>query len=234
MVRAGRLPRMVRREEAERAAKPRGEVVRCTSPAGASPVPVGAGAPGSRPQVSGREAVAQAGRQEPLRREQERGPQHEVKPAASTEKQSGSRAAHVTAKATPAARESGCVTGSGGIRGAARVQGGVWHTRGPSARPTSGRGESHKPSAKTAAAQRESEGIVVPTMDRQKNLSGGRGPCGGHVVNGGKREGMVGQGCRSNHPGGQGPDDKVRRLQRRLGASRDRRQAVCGKSACTV
>ena len=56
-------------------------------------------------------------------------------------------------------------------------------------------------------------------MGRQNNLSGGKGPCGGHVVNGGKREGMVGQGCRSNHPGGQGPDDKVRRLQRRLGAA---------------
>src|SRR5262245_53583681 len=79
----------------------------CTDLAGGSPVPVSAGAPGSRPQPSGGDPFGRAGRREPLRREQARGPQHEVKPAASSERQSGSRAAHVTAKATVDAQEPG-------------------------------------------------------------------------------------------------------------------------------
>src|SRR3954447_15457155 len=100
---------MVRRDEVVREPRPRGEgtVSRCTSPAGESPVPVGAGAPGSRSQARGEIPVARAGRQEALRREQERGPQHEVKPAASSEKQWGSRAAHFTAKAMTDAIQSG-------------------------------------------------------------------------------------------------------------------------------
>ena len=59
--------------------------------------------------------MAQAGCHKPLRREQARGPQHQVKPAASTNLQSGSRAAHVTAKAKSVARnsEEAGATGSG-------------------------------------------------------------------------------------------------------------------------
>src|SRR5215208_916099 len=120
---------MVRRE----ADRPRGGEAgvvcssSCARPAGESPVPVSAGAPGSRPPVErGETFVAEAGRQEPLRREQERGPQHEVKPAASTESPRGSRAAHVTAKAKSAPQRSGeeRAAGSPGVWGAARVQGG--------------------------------------------------------------------------------------------------------------
>jgi hypothetical protein len=39
----------------------------CIDPAGESPVPVSAGAPGSRPQAQGEIPVSRAGRQEPLR-----------------------------------------------------------------------------------------------------------------------------------------------------------------------
>jgi RNA-directed DNA polymerase len=53
-------------------------------------------------------------------------------------------------------------------------------------------------------------------MGATNNASGGKGPCGGRVVDGGKREGMAG-GRRSNHPDGRRPVDKVQRLQRRLG-----------------
>src|SRR6185437_13199972 len=83
---------------------------RCTSPAGASPAPVGVGAPGSRSQPREGDLAGRAGRRKSVRRreprsgEQARGPQHEVKPAASTEEQSGGRADHFTAKATPTAR----------------------------------------------------------------------------------------------------------------------------------
>lgn len=52
-------------------------------------------------------------------------------------------------------------------------------------------------------------------MGATKNAPGGKGPCGGRVVEGGKREGMVGAG-RPNHPGGRKPGDKVQQLQRRL------------------
>jgi RNA-directed DNA polymerase len=53
-------------------------------------------------------------------------------------------------------------------------------------------------------------------MGATNNASGGKGPCGGRVVDGGKREGMAGA-RRPNHPDGRRPDDKVQRLRRRLG-----------------
>jgi hypothetical protein len=206
-----------------------GTVSRCASPAGESPVPVSAGAPGSRSQSSGREPDDRAGRQEPAKRrrpysrEQQRGPQHEVKPAASTEKQSASRAAHVTAKATSSKSAPERIDGRGGVWGAARVEGGARNTRDPSASPSSGQGAPYKLVAKSAAVQRESEGIVVPVRVVQNNATGGKGPWGGHVVGAGKREGMaVTSG--PNNPGGRRSTDKVRRLRRRLcGAAKRKR-----------
>jgi hypothetical protein len=172
---------VVRRDE-EGSEPRRGEGLSscCASPAGESPVPVSVGAPGSRPQVSEGDLRARAGRQEPVRRhkprsgEQARGPQHQVKLAASTEKQSGSRAAHVTAKVTPAALVPKRVVGPGGVRSAARVQGEVRNSGDPSASPSSGQGASYKPEAKSAAAQRESEGPKVSS--RRRTRREGRGP----------------------------------------------------------
>jgi RNA-directed DNA polymerase len=114
------------------------------------------------------------------------------------------------------------------------VQGEVRNTRDPSARPVSGRGASYKPKAKSTAVQRESEGVVVPQTDAvasgtnavKNNAVGGKGPWGGHVDGAGKREGMAAK-SGPNDPVGRGPNEKVRRLQRRLWAaakrSRDRR-----------
>jgi hypothetical protein len=82
------IPVMVRRDATERQT-PKGEsleVARCAFPAGASPVPVSAGAPGSRPQASLERVATQAGcqksarRREPRSGEQARGPQHERPP----------------------------------------------------------------------------------------------------------------------------------------------------------
>src|SRR5262249_42216416 len=145
------------------------------------------------------------------------GPQHQVKPAASTKEQWGSRAAHVTAKATSDAPWTGVrrALGPPGVEGAARVQGEVRNTGGPSAPPSSRQGASYKPKAKAGAAQRESEGAIVLSMAAQKKAVGGRGPCGGRVGGGGKREGMAGK-SGPNHPSGHKPVDKVRQLQRRL------------------
>ena len=169
---------MVRREEADRASS----ASRCSSPAGASPVSVSAGAPSSRPQASGESAMAQAGCQKPLRREPARGPQHQVKPAASTNSQSESRADHVAVKAMSAVSQSGDhAAGLGGVGGAARVQGEERNTRGPSARPGSGQRGSYKPTAKSSRAQRASEGVVVPRIVATNNVTGGKGPCGGQA-----------------------------------------------------
>jgi len=226
------------RHEAKAQLNPQGEggaAACCASPTGESPVPVGVGAPGSRPQAAEGDLGARAGRHKPVRRrkprsgEQARGPQHEVKPAASTELQPAGRAAHVTAKATPLAQEPKRAGGCGGVWGAARVQGQVWNVRGPSARPESGQASSYKPKAKSSRAQRESEGIVVldgevqaePTKAVRHNAAGGKGPCGGHADGAGKREGMAGQTV-PNDPVDLESSDKVRQLQRQLWAAAKR------------
>lgn len=147
--------------------------------------------------------MAEAGRRKPLRREPERGPQHQVKPAASTDEQCGSRAEHVAAKAMFAVRKSEAVPAASpaGVWGAARAQGSVWNRRDPSARPTSGQGGSYKPTVKSSRAQRESEGVVLPTMVVTNNATGGKDPCFGHVRDEGKCEGMAGT-TGPNHPHG--------------------------------
>ena len=101
------------------------------------------------------------------------------------------------------------------------MQGEVRNTRGPSARPLSRRGVSYKPKAKSSAAQRESEGAVVPVMGVKNNAPGGKGPWGGRAEGAGKREGMAGE-PGPNDPGGWEPRDKVRQLQRRLWAGAKR------------
>jgi len=207
-------------------------MARCTSPAGASPVPVSVGAPGSRPQVLRGDLRARAGCQKPavgksrLSRERAHGPQHQVKPAASTNLQSGGRAAHVTAKAMSVLGVPKLEVGSGGVGGAARVSGGVRNTRGPSALPESGRGGSYKPTAKSSTVQRESEGIVVlKTSERSgetnaatNNAAGGKGPCGDRADGAGKREGMAGK-TGPNDLSGVSPSAEARELPRGLGVS---------------
>jgi hypothetical protein len=186
-----------------------------STPAGASPASVSPGAPSSRPQTCEETRAGRAGCQEPLRREQVRGPQHHVKLAASSDSQSESRAAHVTAKATSPASssEAVCAGGLGGVRSAARGQGAERTTRGPSAQPGSGQHGSYKPPAKSSVAQRKSEGTVVVSSRATNNARGAKGPCGGNVGRASTREGMT---ERSNHPGGRESADKVRQLQRRL------------------
>ena len=185
----------------------------CTVPAGESPVPVSGEAPGSRSQAREEIPVSRAGCQKSdqvtLDGEQARGPQPEVKSAASTELQFGSRAAHITAKATSA------TTDPGGVLGAARVQGAVRNTRDPSALPSSRQGGSYKSKTKASAAQRESEEIVVLAMVATNNAIGGKDLCGDRVEAAGKREGMIAK--RSNDPGRRMSDEKVRELQERLG-----------------
>ena len=144
-----------------------------------------------------------------------------MKPAASTEEQSESRAAHVTVKATSVSLVPEREGDLRGVWGAARVQGGVRNTRGPSARPESGRGGSYKPKVKSSSVQRESEGVVVPSIATTNNVAGGKDPWGGRVDGAGKREGMAG-GSGPNSPDRRESIDKVRQLQRRLWAAAKR------------
>jgi hypothetical protein len=182
---------MVRREEASHS-RP---VSRCPSPAGASPASVSPGAPSSRPQARDESRVARAGCHKPLRRKPARGPQHQVKPAASTHLQPESRADHVAVKAMSSAPRSGGARadGLGGVGGAARVHGEGRNTRGPSARPASRQRGSYKPTAKSSRAQRESEGAVVLTIAVTNNAAGGKGPYFGRARNGGTCRGMAGK-----------------------------------------
>jgi hypothetical protein len=207
----------------------------CTSPAGGSPVPVGAGAPGSRPQARGEIPVARAGRRKPLRREQEHGPQRYVNPAASTEEQWRSRAAHVTAKAMSDAHESGVERASGppGVRGAARVHGGVRNERGPSARPPSRQGVSYKPMVKSSPAQRESEGVVVLWIATTNNVAGGKDPCFGRARTEGSCEGMAGR-TGPNSPSEHKLGEEARRCRSELRRGAKRDGLWVGAPACSA
>ena len=160
--------------------------------------------------------MARAGCQEPLRREPARGPQHDVKPAASSDLQPESRAGHVAVKAMSAVSQSGDhAAGLGGVWGAARVHGEERNTRGPSAQPESRQRGAYKPTVKSRAAQRASEGVVVLAIVATNNATGGKGPCGGHVEGARTRKGMAGR-TGPNHPDSRPGIDHVRQLQRRL------------------
>jgi RNA-directed DNA polymerase len=156
-------------------------------------------------------------------REQVRGPQHQVNPAASSDLQWRSRAQHVGVKATSAARvsESAGAGGPSGVWGAAREQGDVRNAGDPSGQPESGQGRSYKPKAKARGVQRESEGAGVLKRAAQHNAAGGKGPCFGRARPEGKREGMDREGG-PNDPGGQRSAEKVRQLRAGLSAAAKR------------
>jgi len=79
---------------------------------------------------------------------------------------------------------------------------------------------------KASGGQRESDGVVVPSIGVEYNAPGGKGPDFGHADRGGTRRGMAGT-ARSNHPGGRKPVvlhrlppvGKVQQLQRQLWAA---------------
>ncbi len=168
-------------------------VVCCSKPAGESPARVNAGAPGSRPPAAVKRPLVEALRQKPLRREQDSGSQYRANPAASTDIQSRSRGAQLTAEVTSAARKSREESAEDlrRIRGAAPSQGTLGKERCLSARLELGHGVPHKPKAKLTAAQRESEEGILPSMVTQQNAAGEKDSWGGRRGGEGKREGMA-------------------------------------------
>lgn len=181
---------MVRRDDDDGSQDP--EESCCASPAGASPVPVSVGAPGSRSPEPSESSEAEARRRKPSDGRQGRGPQHDVKLAASTEKQSGSRADHVTAKATSTTSGSeALVEDSRGVGSAARVHGEARNTGDPSTQSRVRDTRSDQADGQARAVQRKSEGIVVPMRTATQNAVGGKGPWGGHDDGNREDKGMV-------------------------------------------
>jgi hypothetical protein len=181
---------MVRRDDNDGSRDPKES--RCASPAGASPASVSVGAPSSRSPETREIVEAEARRRKPSDGEQGRGPQHEVKLAASTDTQSGSRADHFTAKATSSTRSSeAIVEDSRGARSAARVHGEARNTGDPSVRSQVRDTRIDQADGQARAVQRKSEGIVVPMMATPQNVVGGKGPWGGHDDENRNDKGMV-------------------------------------------
>jgi hypothetical protein len=208
----------VRRDEARRMLAV-SSASRCTFPVDGSSTSVSNGAPSSRPRASEETLVAQAGCRKPLRRKQARGPQHQVKPAASTHLQSKSRAAHFTAKAilrvTGPELHACAILAGYGEQHACTERCGTREAR--LCRPAVGQAVSYKPKVKSSGAQRESEGIVVLRIAATNNAAGGKGPCGGFVERAATCEGMTGT-TGSNHPAGCQSGVKVRHPRHRLGS----------------
>jgi hypothetical protein len=182
---------MVRREDVDGLKDP--ALSRCASPAGASPASVSVGAPSSRSPEPREISEAEARRQEPGNTgRQGRGPQHEVKLAASKDSQPRSRADHVTAKATSSTKRSEAVVeDSRGVWSAARVHGEARNTGDPSAQPQVRGTRSDQAEGQARAVQRKSEGIVVPMMTAPQNAVGGKGPWGGYDDGNRNDKGMV-------------------------------------------
>jgi group II intron reverse transcriptase/maturase len=160
----------------------------CASPAGESPVPVSVGAPGGRSPEPRETSDAEARRREPSDGRQGRGPQHEMKLAASKDLQRDSRVDHLATEATsPTNRSEMIFEDLSGVERAARVHGEARNTGDPAARPW--QRESMRPGARATAVQRKSEGIIVPTKMAPHNAVGGKDPRGGHD-DGNREKGM--------------------------------------------
>lgn len=72
------------------------------------------------------------------------------------------------------ASEHGGMQDAPGVRKRARREGLMRNWGDPTRRPTLGEGGAYKPMAKWRRAERESEGLIVPT--KAVNAAGGRGP----------------------------------------------------------
>ena len=207
---------MVRPDENTRLKGMAGERVDsgCTVPAGASPAPVSADAPGSRSHGEHASDRPRAGCQKPVPegRKQSDGPQRvvNVEQASSNYQPKGDwerRAGHVTAKATHSTGESERVLGLPGVLAAARREGVVRNRREPSRRSTSDE-------ATRISAEREIGSCRAAvrgghsTVEGADNALEGRTPASVVRANAGKCEGMA---ARPNNP-----VEKVRELQRTL------------------
>ena len=169
-------------------------------PAGVSPVRVGVGAPGSRPQPRGEIPAAERG----------------VKSLFGGSKRAGcdcSLVIFTTEEPSRSCHGEGHVRRVE-IRTARRVLPGygelhartVWFgTRETRLSSLVSKDRPYKLMAKSGGGQRESEGVVVVQIGVQKNAPGAKGPRFDRACVGSERMGMAARQMRSNHPGGHKP-----------------------------
>ena len=173
--------------------------------AGGSPVPVGTGAPGSRPRFVVERRRAERGVESLFGGSKCAG--RSVKRTLQPRHTYNGRAEPLMSRRRP------CPAGPGpGL--ARRVSSGygrrhvhtVWFGTGETRLrwPASGKRPGYKPMVKALGGQRESDGVVVPLIGVQHNAPGGKGPDFDHAREVGKREGMTGS-ARSNYPGRPSP-----------------------------
>ena len=187
----------------------------CTTPAGESPVPVNAGAPGSRlPCVAEETPPTKRSVESPRQEGSNEAGRNQLKAvqASSQNQPKGDRerrAGHAAAKAD-AQRPGGPERALGlpGVVAAARFEGEARNTRDPSGQPTSGKDRAYKARAESERSPAGVRGAHSTCESGDKPLEG-RGPALVTRAQPGKREGMAEK--RPNDP-----IDKVRELQRTL------------------
>ena len=172
-------------------------------PAGVSPVPVGAGAPGSRPQSRGETPAAERG----------------VESLFGGSKRAGCDCSLVTGTMGEPSRS---CHGEGHVRQSLiRIgHGGSPRGMGSCTRARSDHGtrearlpglvsedRSYKPTVKSSGGQRESEGVVVVKSGVQNNAPGAKDPRFDRVGGWCKRKGMAGE-TGSNHAAGHKPGER--------------------------
>jgi hypothetical protein len=170
-------------------------------PAGVSPVPVGAGAPGSRPQSRGEIPAAERGVESLFGGSKRAGWDCSLVKVTTGEP---SRSCHGEGHV----RQSLIRIGHGGsLRGTetctrARSDHGTRETRLCS---LVSKDHSYKSMAKSSGGQRESVGVVVVRIGVQKNAPGAKDPRFDRACVGRERQDMAAHQMRSKHPGGRRP-----------------------------
>jgi hypothetical protein len=158
-------------------------LARWIRPAGASPVPVGAGAPGSRPQSLGEILAAERGVESLFGGSKRVGCDYSLVRVTTGEP---SRSCHGEGHVRQSWFRIGCGGSLRGTGSCTRV-GSDHGTRETRLASLVSEDRSYKPMAKGSGGQRESEGVVVVRIGVQPNASGAKGPCFDRAGSGGKR-----------------------------------------------
>ena len=172
-------------------------------PAGVSPVPVGAGTPGSRPQSRGEIPAAERGVESLFGGSERVGWDCSLVTVTTREP---SRSCHGEGHVRQSQVRIGC---GGSLRGTetctrARSDHGTRETRLAS---LVSKDRLYKPMAKASGGQRESEGVVVVGIGVQKNAPGAKDPRFDRACVGRERQDMTAPQMRSKHPGGYKPTE---------------------------
>ncbi len=210
---------MVRPDDDDLLGEIGGASSRCVELAGESPARVGVGAPGSRSPMQSREALAEAGRQEPGEKDRERscGSQRVNAVQASSDYQPKGdrerRDRHVRSKATHSAPDPKRALGLPGVLAATRSESSTRNRRGPSSQLTSSEATRISAEREVASCEAEVRG-GRSTDEAADNAVEGRAPTSVARVDAGKREGMP---ARANDS-----SVKARKLQRTLWTGAER------------